>query len=167
MFKVTAVGAESALYSFTATCSVGGLPVGVLLGIDGNFYGTTTFGGTGGNGTVFKVTPASIETVLHSFAGASDGAEPQAGLVQASDGNLYGTAQFGGTDSDGIVFKITTAGVETVLYSFTGTATDGANPATPLIEASDGNLYGTTGSGGNAGCRGGCGTVFKVSTAGV
>jgi uncharacterized repeat protein (TIGR03803 family) len=167
LFKVTPAGAESALYSFTATGSDGGLPVGVLQGTDGNFYGTTTFGGTGGNGTVFKVTPAGVETVLHSFAGSSDGAEPQAGLVQASDGNLYGTTQFGGTDSDGIVFKITTAGVETVLYAFTGTTTDGANPATPLIAASDGNLYGTTGSGGNAGCRGGCGTVFKISTAGV
>jgi uncharacterized repeat protein (TIGR03803 family) len=167
LFKVTAAGSESALYSFTATGSDGGLPVGVLQGTDGNFYGTTTFGGSGGNGTVFKVTAAGAETVLHSFAGASDGAEPQAGLVQAGDGNLYGTTQFGGTDSDGIVFKITTAGAETVLYSFTGTATDGANPVTPLIQASDGNLYGTTGSGGNAGCHGGCGTVFKISTAGV
>src|ERR1700683_2588546 len=166
LFKVTAAGAASALYSFTATGSDGGLPVGVLQGTDGNFYGTNTFGGTGTNGTVFKVTPAGAETVLQSFAGSSDGAQPQAGLVQASDGNFYGTTQFGGTDSDGIVLKITPAGAEAVLSSFTGTATDGPNPATPLIEATDGNLYGTTGSGGNVGCRGGCGTGFKISTAG-
>jgi uncharacterized repeat protein (TIGR03803 family) len=166
-FKLTTAGAESTLYSFVAGTSDGGLPVGLTQGSDGNFYGTTTYGGASNNGTVFKVTPAGAETVLHSFGSGSDGALPQGPLIQGKDGNFYGTTAYGGAANGGAVFRITPAGVETVLYSFVGGTTDGANPYTTLVQGSDGNFYGTTNSGGDASCFGGCGAVVKVTPTGA
>ncbi len=93
---------------------------GLIQAADGNFYGATEGGGPSNAGTVFKITPAGVETVLYSFTGGSDGWEPFAGLIQATDGNFYGTTTYGGSSNMGTVFKITPAGVETVLYSFTG-----------------------------------------------
>ena len=107
---------------------------------------------------MFKITPAGAETVLYSFTNAGvDGANPFAGLIQASDGNFYGTTEFGGTSGYGTVFKITPAGAETVLYSFTNAGVDGGYPQAGLIQGSDGNLYGTTFFGGT----GSVGTVFR------
>jgi uncharacterized repeat protein (TIGR03803 family) len=165
-FKLSTAGAESTLYSFAAGTADGGLPVGITQGSDGNFYGTTTYGGSSNNGTVFKFTPAGVETVVHSFGTGSDGALPQGPLIQGTDGNFYGTTAYGGTENAGTVFKITPAGVETVLYSFAGGTTDGANPYTTLVQGSDGNFYGTTNSGGDGSCFAGCGIVFKVTPAG-
>jgi uncharacterized repeat protein (TIGR03803 family) len=162
-FKTTPTGTETLLYAF-AGGNDGATPAsGVIEGSDGNFYGTTASGGTvapNTNGTVFKVTPAGTETVLYSFAGqaSGDGSDPAGGLLQASDGNFYGTTKTGGTDNDGTVFKLTPAGVETVIYSFTGGTSDGANPVAALIRGSDGNLYGTTTAGGPSGD----GSVFVV-----
>jgi len=188
---VSSGASETVLHSF-AGGSDGATPYAALIqGSDGNFYGTTELGGSNsscsasislhGCGTVFKVTPAGVETVLYSFAGGSDGANPHAGLIQGSDGDFYGTTGHGGVNSScsasqyasgcGTVFKVTPAGVETVLYSFAG-GSDGSDPDAALIQGSDGNFYGTTGYGGsNSSCTGtvlvGCGTVFKVTPAGV
>jgi uncharacterized repeat protein (TIGR03803 family) len=166
-FKLTTAGAESTLYSFSAGTADGGLPVGITQGTDGNFYGTTTYGGSANNGTVVRITPAGVETVLHSFAGGNDGANPQGPLIQGKDGNFYGTTTYGGTANGGTVFKISAAGVETVLYSFAGGSTDGANPYTSLVQGTDGNFYGTTNAGGDGSCIAGCGAVFKVTPTGT
>ena len=160
VFKVTPGGTETVVYSF-AGGSDGEHPYAdVIQGSDGNFYGTTYQGGTGGYGTVFKITPSGTETILYAFAGGtSDGAYPEAGLTQGSDGDLYGNTYQGGAFGLGTVFEITTSGTETVLHSFAGGSSDGANPSANLVQSSDGNLYGSTGAGGT----GGDGTFFKVA----
>jgi len=190
VFKVDTTGKEAVLYSFTGTAGDGIFPVaGLVLDAQGNLYGTTVEGGDltcyhgMGCGTVFKVDSAGNETVLYRFTGSPDGAGvdgtfPQAGLVLDAQGNLYGTTEEGGEipcnpaisgDGCGTVFKVDTAGNETVLYRFTGTAGDGALPFAGLIRDAQGNLYGTTAAGGDLSCGGGvagCGTVFKLDTAG-
>jgi uncharacterized repeat protein (TIGR03803 family) len=160
VFKVTPSGTETVLYSF-AGGSDGEHPYGgVIQGSDGNFYGTTYQGGTSGYGTVFKLTPSGTETVLYTFVGgSSDGAYPEAGLIQGSDGNFYGNTRQGGASGLGIVFKLTPSGTQTVLHSFAGGSSDGANPSANLVQGSDGNLYGSTGAGGTSGN----GTFFKVT----
>jgi uncharacterized repeat protein (TIGR03803 family) len=133
----------------------------MIQGTDGDFYGTT-----GGTGTVFKMTPSGTLTTLHSFNG-TDGSDPSCALVQATDGNFYGTTYQGGNNSTcgfgngcGIVFKITSEGALTTLHIFN--STDGANPIAGLVQATDGNFYGTTYAGGtNA-----WGTVFKITPSG-
>jgi uncharacterized repeat protein (TIGR03803 family) len=158
VFEVTLPGGvESVLYSF-GTGTDGSRPQGgVIQGTDGNFYGTTAFGGVAGNGAVFKVTPAGVETILHSFSVTGDGIRPYAGLTLGTDGNFYGTTYAGGTHGAGTLFSITPAGVETVLYSFGSTSGDGADPEAALIQGTDGHFYGTTISGG----ANGNGAVFK------
>jgi uncharacterized repeat protein (TIGR03803 family) len=165
VFKITAAGTETVLHSFAGGAADGGIPTAALIqGKDGYFYGTTTWGGPNNNGTVFRISPAGVETVLHFFVGANaDGSNPQAPLVQGIDGNLYGTTFGGGASDWGTVFKLTLGGVETVLHSFTGGNTDGIQPDAALIQASDGNFYGTTSNGGPSGG----GTVFKITPAGV
>ena len=164
VFKITPSGTEAGLYSFAKTGTNGQTPyAGVIQGSDGNFYGTTYFGGANGFGTVFKVTPSGTETVLYSFAGGSDGEHPYAGVIQDSDGNFYGTTYQGGTGGYGTVFKLTPSGAETVLYSFVGGTSDGATPEAGVIQGSDGNFYGNTLQGGASGL----GTVFKLTASGT
>jgi uncharacterized repeat protein (TIGR03803 family) len=168
IFDITTAGTLTSLLNFIGTN--GDYPDGKLLqGTDGNFYGTTEEV-TSGSGTVFKMTPAGKLTKLHKFTGP-DGAGPTSALVQASNGNFYGTTQAGGTNSGGTVFQITPAGKLTTLYSFCSKSecTDGADPSAGLIQATDGNLYGTTFSGGSndTSCNGGCGTIFRITTAGA
>jgi len=196
VFKITLNGTYNIIYSFGASVTDGIVPVGGLIqGGDGNFYGTTASGGAnhcvnipqeGGNcGTVFKLTPTGVETVIYSFGvSASDGVEPTGSLVQGSDGNLYGTtlngganscSVSGGTHNCGTVFKITISGVETVLHSFgegwsSGfLSQDGIAPQGSLIQGNDGAFYGTTVSGGRGGCGTyfGCGTVFRITSGGA
>ena len=134
-----------------------------MLDSKGNLYGTTQDGGADHFGTVFKITPSGAETVFHSFpANSMDGAVPEAGLVMDSSGNLYGTTSSGGAHSVGTVFEVTSAGPETVLYSFTG-GLDGGIPYGGLVLDSEGNLYGTTRSGGAY--HGG--TVFELTPTGA
>jgi uncharacterized repeat protein (TIGR03803 family) len=160
VFKVTADGTFTTLYSFTNGLD-GNSPFGALMQAkDGFIYGTTSDYGTGGNGTVFKMSTNGAFTELYSFTGGNDGSEPYGGLVQASDGALYGTTWFGGSAGAGAIFKITTNGTFTALYSFTG-GNDGADPGASLIQANDGNLYGTVHYGGIAGE----GSVFRVDLA--
>jgi uncharacterized repeat protein (TIGR03803 family) len=150
------------LHSFGSSSSGDGIQpnIRLIFGSDGNLYGTTTNGGASGLGTVFKVTPAGAETVLYSFAEQpGDGNNPEGGLVQGSDGNFYGTTAFGGANDLGIVFKLTPDGVETVLYSFTGSPDDGSRPIGNMVEGSDGNLYGTTSNGGASNK----GTFFRIA----
>jgi uncharacterized repeat protein (TIGR03803 family) len=158
------------LYRFTGPPDAYLPNAGLVRDADGNFYGTTFYGGAYNLGAVYKITPKGKETVLHSFAGGSDGAYPAAVLFAGSDGTLYGTTEYGGTgactDSQGVgcgtVFQISEAGVESVLYSFQG-GSDGWVPNSGVIQASNGDLYGTTNSGGLYGG----GIVFHLTLGGV
>jgi uncharacterized repeat protein (TIGR03803 family) len=157
VFKLTSSGTLS--FATPATMTDGLSPeAGLILGNDGNYYGTASSGGSVNDGTVFMITPTGAETVVYSFAGGSDGQGPVAKLLLASDGNFYGTTQFGGTGNSGTVFKLTPQGVESVLYSFTG-GSDGALPEGDLVQGSDGALYGTTRRGGALGQ----GVVFRLT----
>jgi uncharacterized repeat protein (TIGR03803 family) len=155
------------LHSFCSqpSCADGGQPLaGLIQGTDGNFYGTTSEGGTGvlSGGTVFEITSAGALTTIYSFCSqtnCTDGSTPFAGVIQATDGNFYGTT-FGGWDDPGTIFKITPRGKLTTLHSFNGM--DGSGPSGALVQATDGNLYGTT----NWGGAGGEGTVFKITPSG-
>ena len=161
VFKIDRAGSQFVLHSFSG--GDGGIPYARLLGDGaGNWYGTTERGGTYNMGTIFKISAAGVQTVLHSFAGGSDGKTPSAGLVNDGAGNLYGTALQGGANGYGTVFKIDTAGVQSVLHSFN--IADGAYPQAELVGDGAGNWYGTTGAGGGAL---GYGAVFKISSAGV
>ena len=169
VFSVTP-GPERVVYSFQGGGDGTG-PFAGLINVGGTLYGTTNGGGATDSGTVFKVTPAGVETVVYAFKGGSDGAYPYAGLIKLG-GTLYGTTQTGGGNGYeggvgcGIVFSITPAGAETVVYSFKG-GSDGAWPVAGLIRVG-GTLYGTTWIGGNsANSSEGCGTVFKITTAGA
>jgi uncharacterized repeat protein (TIGR03803 family) len=134
---------------------------GLVAGSDGNFYGTTYSGGGSGQGTVFSMTGAGTLSTVYNFGGAIDGANPEAGLVQGSDGFLYGTTYGGGTNNAGAVFKVGTTGTLTSLHSFTGGA-DGGNPRAGIVQGSDSNFYGTTSVGGSSGA----GTIFVVFPSG-
>jgi uncharacterized repeat protein (TIGR03803 family) len=139
---------------------------------NGGFFGTAEGGGAGRVGTVFALSSAGKQTVLHTFMGGSDGDSPQGDLIADASGNLYGTTKNGGAGCPkfgcGTVFTVAPDGTETVLYSFTGAA-DGGNPVAGLIRDKAGNLFGTTEFGGLAnGCGGsGCGTVFKLAPNGT
>jgi uncharacterized repeat protein (TIGR03803 family) len=154
------------LYSFAGGADGGGgVDSGLVRDNAGNLYGTTWGGGAHSLGVVFKLDTTGKETVLYSFAGGSDGANPHAGLIHDSAGNLYGTTVYGGvnacTSGCGIVFKVDSTGKETRLYEFLGTS-DGSAPFSSLARDSAGNLYGTTSGGGASGF----GVVFKLDTAG-
>lgn len=181
VFKLAPDGTETVLHSFTSGTD-GAMPGSGRLLRDraGNLYGTTIRGGGKGNcyfgcGTVFKVAPDGTETVVHAFAGGSDGASPQGGLIKDAAGNLYGTTEYGGTGyrdctggyGSGTIFKVAPDGQEKVLHSFTGSP-DGCQPFGQLIMDAAGNLYGTTGWGGKSDCPPiYCGTVFKLSPDGT
>jgi len=170
-----AVRAQSAttfttLYSFCmqggSACTDGALPYGGLIqATNGEFYGTTYSGGTGGYGTLFQMTPSGTLTTQYSFCSQSncaDGANPYAGVVQATDGNLYGTTYTGGNSNSGTVFKSSLGGSLTTLFDFcAGLFCAGGKPYAALIQATDGYLYGTFETGYDYG------GVFKISTAGA
>ncbi|MGE5056322.1 MAG: choice-of-anchor tandem repeat GloVer-containing protein [Acidobacteriota bacterium] len=167
VFKVDLSGNETVLHSFTGG-SDGYMPHGnLIMDAQRNLYGTTFSSNNPaqGNGVVFKLDPAGSETVLYTFTGGGDGAWPNA-LIMDAAGNLYGTAGFGGNPNCysgqgcGTVFKVDPSGNETVLYSFTG-GSDGQGPGSLIMDA-QGNLYGTTSSGGAYGY----GTVFRLNPSG-
>ena len=162
VFKLTPAGNKTILHSFAGGADGSGPLAALIMDGGGNLYGTTTVGGSSNNGTVFKLTPAGNETILHSFAGGADGSGPRAGLIMDSSGNLYGTTYQGGSSNNGTVFKITPSGAESVLHDFGATATDGTLPLAGLIMDGNGNLYGTTSLG-----VGSEGTVFKITPAGT
>ena len=169
VFKISPTGSLTPLYAFSGGID-GAFPLaGLVQGTDGNFYGTTYEGGLVnvnggfGFGTIFRISPAGDFQSLYTFRGGSDGAFPSAALVQGSDGSFYGTAYYGGDlslnggNGLGTIFQITPGGQFTTLHTFKGS--DGANPAGPLTQGSDGNFYGTTSLGGKQGL----GTIFKLA----
>jgi uncharacterized repeat protein (TIGR02543 family) len=165
VFKITPQGTLTTLYSFCAQngCTDGAAPFARLAqGADGNFYGTTSNGGANGYGTVFKITPSGTLTTYS--LNYMDGVTPIAGLVQGTDGNFYGTTQNGGANYYGTIFKMTPAGTLTALYSFCSqtSCTDGVSPWAGVVQATDGNFYGTTIGGGTTLA----GTVFKITPKG-
>ena len=174
IFKITPSGKLTTVYSFCSQieksgCTDGANPyAGLVQATNGDFFGTTEDGGTGGVGTVFKITPGGALTTLYSFCpqiGCTDGRYPYAGLVQASNGDFYGTTSEGGANNDGTIFEITPSGTLTTLYSFCSESgcTDGVHPSAALVQASNGDFYGTTNSGGAYGY----GTVFEITPSGT
>ncbi|HET9407464.1 MAG TPA: choice-of-anchor tandem repeat GloVer-containing protein [Candidatus Sulfotelmatobacter sp.] len=184
IFRITPQGALTTLYHFCslANCADGSQPSGLIQATDGNFYGTTGFSGqlqffslngngappvTGMPGTVFRITPAGFLTTIHTFCqqtNCTDGSLPS-GLIQASDGNLYGTTDSGGSGGNGVIFRIALNGAFTKLYDFCSQANcaDGGQPLAGLIQGTDGNFYCTTTVGGT---RTG-GTLFRMTPAGA
>ena len=184
IFKITPDGTLTTLYSFCAQphCPDGAVPNALMQATDGNFYGTTMWGGgsincassSDGCGTIFEITSGGKLTTLYDFcsqSGCTDGGYPSAGLIQATDGNLYGTTTLGGGEPNscgsgcGTIFKITPGGTLTTLHKFD--RTDGAYPYARLLQAADGDFYGTTLSGGTYGGIYGRGTVFKITRGGT
>jgi uncharacterized protein (TIGR03437 family) len=165
IFKITADGTLTTIYSFGGHADGSKPSAGLLQATDGNFYGNAS-------GTLFKITPGGTLTTLSFASGGTEGA-----LIQAADGNFYGTGSSGGTYGFGAVFKMSPAGPLTTLYSFGAAgcfkpecAPNGALPMAGVVQASDGNFYGTTSAGGTAGdCIGigGCGTVFQITPGGT
>ena len=167
IFRMTPSGAITTIHTFNGLDGNQPTP-GLIQGSDGNLYGTTQGDETHTYGTVFKSTLNGALTTLHSFATAGAEGQYPTALIEASDGNFYGTTTAGGIPIPsgiesgwGVVFKVTPPGVFTVLHAFDGN--DGDTPSS-LVQASDGNLYGTTGGGfgANAG-----GTVFRLTPAGA
>ena len=168
VFKVDSSGNVTPLHQFSG--KDGANPLGALIqASDGYFYGTTNLGGAKSKGTIFKMDSSGNLTTLYSFTGGADGAQPSGGLIQASDGYLYGATLVGGASSAGVVFRTDTSGNMTTLYSFSGGA-DGYGPEGSLIQATDGYFYGVTQNGGNLTCEilptSGCGTIFRIDSAG-
>ena len=155
---------ENVVHSFGRGTD-GAEPVGgVVFDTAGNFYGTTLLGGTGGNGTVFKVTPSGIEHVIYRFKGGTDALNPAAGVTLDAKGNLYGTTSFGGANGIGAIYKLSPAGSgwkETILYNFQG-MDDGQNPVGGVILNKAGHIFGSTFDGG----ANGGGIVYELSPSG-
>jgi uncharacterized repeat protein (TIGR03803 family) len=177
VFKMTPGGTLTTLHTFCeqaegTSCVDGQHPeAGLVQAANGDFYGTTSAGGAlaaGGHGTIFKITTSGALTTLYRFcaqSGCSDGSGPQAGLVQGTDGNFYGTTSAGGASEHGEVFKVTPGGALTTLYSFCSqvACSDGSVPEAGLVQATDGNFYGTTSTGGTNRA----GTVFEIAPSGT
>ena len=164
IFKMTKAGAVTVLHNFTANDGYQpGYPL--IQASDGNFYGATFQSGF--SGCIFKITSNGTYTVVHSFAATGlEGENPSSSLVQATDGKLYGVTNAGGTLSGGTIYSITTARTFSVLYNFDGNnTTNGANPASPLKQNTNGTLYGSTNIGGTGTICGsgvGCGVVYSL-----
>jgi uncharacterized repeat protein (TIGR03803 family) len=181
VFKLTPAGTLTNLDIVDA-------PTGLIEGPHGDLYGSDAEGGYqnyqycgnhNGCGTLYKTTSSNLFSTIHTFciqSNCEDGAEPSAPLLTGADGNLYGVTYFGGLDMNdncfydycGTVFTITPGGTLTTLHEFN--FTDGGDPATALIQGSDGNFYGTTSVGGTGTCgygETGCGTIFKMTSVGT
>lgn len=163
IFKLDPAGNETPLYTFGAAPDGSDPRATLIRDAAGNLYGTAFYGGSYGNGAVFKLDPAGHETILYNFAGGTDGANPWGGLIRDAAGNLYGTTNHaGGACFCGTVFKLDPAGNYSVLHTFAGT--DGQYPEAPLL-LYKGALYGLTSGGGGtlSGGGSGTGTVFKIT----
>jgi uncharacterized repeat protein (TIGR03803 family) len=174
VYKLTLEGKLTTLYAFCPTlpCSDGVNPVGIIQGSEGNLYGATSSGGTGGEGTIFEITSTGEFKSLYSFcllADCVDGRAPQFAPIQGNDGNLYGTTVAGGSENGGVIYELTASGAYTVLHNFCylqrGNCPEGSEPTTVVQDAS-GNFFGTTYEGGShAGNAYGFGTAFEITPA--
>jgi uncharacterized repeat protein (TIGR03803 family) len=168
VYELNPAGQETVLYTFTGRKDGGQPSAGVIRDEAGNLYGTTQRGGTTGYGVVFKLDTAGRQMVLYSFKGGADGGSPYAGVTRDSHGNLYGTTSFGGMGGGpcdagcGVVYKVDTAGRETVLYTFPNDGKEGYFPDAGVIEDPAGNLYGTASAGGPTNI----GVVYRLDSAG-
>jgi uncharacterized repeat protein (TIGR03803 family) len=160
IFKLDPSGKKIVLYSFTGGKDGGNPAAALVRDAAGNLYGTTVWGGGSNYGTVFKLDTRRKQTILYSFTGGKDGANPVAGVVLDAAGNLYGTTFDGGASLSGVVFRLSKTGKEKVLHTFTG-GNDGANPYAGVVLDAANNLYGTTYFGAL-----GYGTVFKLDKIG-
>jgi uncharacterized repeat protein (TIGR03803 family) len=157
VYRISASGAFASLHSFTFAAGDGNSPRGSLaLGADGNFYGTTEFGGQFSHGTTYRMTAAGATTILHSFTGF-DGEAPLAGLTLASDGRLYGTTSNLGPNGSGTIYAMTAAGAVTVQHALS--SVDGSSSEARLLQASSGAIYGTNST---EGPDSSLGTVFRL-----
>lgn len=161
IYRMTATGVITTLYTIPGISNsqnnLGWGPFSALIQApDGNFYGTTFVNGANLAGTVYKMTPTGGVTTLHNFTGGNDGAKPYGALIQASDGNLYGSTRIGGASGKGTLFRITPQGTLTTIHTFSGS--DGAMPYAALVQGADGNLYGSTLQGGT-----GKGVLFRMA----
>ena len=164
VFKVTASGVFSTIYTFPDIAHGSHPNAALTLDPMGDLYGTTQYGGASNRGTVFSLEPGTAtETILYSFSGVPDGAYPQAQLV-FHGGDLYGTTTEGGSSNNGTVFKLTSSGTESILHNF-GNAPDGSYPMAGVVVDKAGNIYGTTFHGGGS-ANPGAGTIYKIDTAG-
>lgn len=160
VFSITTAGKENVIYRFQGGTSDGIGPVGSLLVVNGQLYGTTANGGANGEGTIFRTSKTGSESIIYSFGNvANDGSEPKSGLINVG-GNLYGTTNNGGSHFKGSVYVTTPSGAERVIYSFKG-GRDGENPQANLIYYK-GKFYGTTATGGASSQ----GTIFAVTPGG-
>jgi uncharacterized repeat protein (TIGR03803 family) len=175
IFKIAPQGNLTAVYAFclsSSPCPDGSGPAGgLVLATDGNFYGVTSGGGANNYGTVFKITSAGKLTTLHTFNNADGWVAQGTGLIQAANGNFYGTTFYGGANGEGTVFEITPSGTFTSLYSFpSDTQCSFCTGPNGLTQGADGNIYGTTQGGGvtdncNAASTGG--TFFQLTPTGT
>jgi uncharacterized repeat protein (TIGR03803 family) len=170
IFKLTPSGQETVLYSFCGNNQCGPAYTGALvLDSQGNIYGTTPYTGTNDSGTIYKLSPAGVMTVLYNFCSqtnCADGGIPYAGVFMDSAGNLYGTTYqggIGGYQGKGVLYKLSASGQYSVLHSFGSSPGDGTNPRAGVTMDSRGNLYGVTDAGGTFSL----GTVYKYSRTGV
>ncbi len=160
VFKVTAEGRLTTLHSFGG--ADGADPEGTLVFYNGSFYGTTVFGGAFDSGTVYKISSTGVLTTLYSLNGTSDGSKPVAGLVQATNGNFFGTTYQGGAFQGGTAYSVTPQGMFRTVHTFCSQSAcaDGEDPTGTLVQGTDGNLYGTT-------TAAGWGTIFRMSLEGT
>ena len=170
VYKLTTANSFSVIHHFNGTTD-GGIPEApLILGKDGNFYGTTRLGGSFNGVTAFRVTPSGSLKVLHNFVPTNAESSPFSPLIQGADGNFYGTASGVGGFSGSSIFRVTPSGVLKILhkFDFVNAFSDGATPTAGLVQASDGNFYGTTSLGGlNNFSSSGCGVLFKITPTGV
>ncbi|HXM44692.1 MAG TPA: choice-of-anchor tandem repeat GloVer-containing protein [Bryobacteraceae bacterium] len=170
LFAVISLPAQTFTTLHTFDGTDGANPwAGLVQATNGSLYGTTSAGGANSQGTAFKIAPSGALTTLYSFcsqSGCTDGADPVAGLVQATNEDFYGTTLYGGANNAGTIFKITPGGALTTLYSFCSQSNcaDGSTPYAGLVQTANGYLYGTTFSGG---ANGNYGTVFRITPSGT
>ncbi len=160
VYKMTPSGNLTVIYTFPGTSGLA-YPMGVTLGTDGNFYGTALGGGVNRFGGVFKISPQGTLTVLHSFSGTPDGETPKGAIIQATDGNFYGTTEAGGANGFGSIYKMTPAGVLTIIHSFNETDGLGLHPLAGLVQATDGKFYGAAANNTSSG------VIFQITSSGT
>ncbi len=167
IFKLSLDGTFKVIHSFGETAARFSGGNTFTLGADGYFYGTTTVGGDDDCGTIYRLSPDGMMTILYSFCQTpTDGIQPNGDPFVANDGTLYGTTHIGGEHGRGTIFRLSTDGQLTTLHNFGPSSSDALGSQGGLIQGPDGALYGATASGGGGACPYGCGTIYRITTTG-